>query len=463
MRHLLLWAVLFAVYAGTLGLDAVEGSEYAVEEAHHLLTAESLVSDGDVDVSDELRADGLPDGLPADLETHGRLMDGRIHDPHGAGFPIAIAPVYAIGGASGIELLLAAAMALAFTVAGGLARIVVPEPWATRGVLVVGLSPPVVAHATTIQPDGLAALLLTVAIFFAVRAREEARVPWVGGAGLALAALPWLGPEYMIPGAAVTVLLAHWTLRQHRRLAALIAFELISTSLIAYTAVNEAFYGGLTPLAADIEHRILPDVSFPGGYLDRAPRLAALWLDRDFGLVRWAPILGLAAFGVWLLWRSRRDALARMLPERREAEGVAGLALAVGVCLLLVAAVFGMGASGDLFPGRHLVAALPPAAVLVAWASRHLPRTAFALGALTVLATAWLLVALRTGAEAAWGPPTSSVPWGPLERLLPSYQPITVWAEALTLILAAGLLVLIAVEWRATRLWRGTADSRRRV
>lgn len=463
MRHLLVWAVLFAVYAATIGLHAVEGSEYAVEEAHHLLTAESLVSDGDVDVSDDQLGAGPPDGLPADLAMHGLLMDGRIHDPHGAGFPLAIAPALAIGGAVGVELLLAAVMALAFAVAGGLARIVVPEPWATRGVLIIGLSPPVVAGATAIGPDGMAALLLTVAIACAARAREDARIPWVAAAALALAALPWLGPEYMIPGVAVAGLLAHWTLRQHRRIAALIAFEIVSTSLIAYTAVNEALYGGLTPLAADIEHRILPDLAFPGGYLDRAPSLAGLWLDRDFGLLRWAPVLALAGFGVWLLWRSRRDALARMLPERREAESVAGLAVAVGACLLMVAAVFGMGTYGDSFPGRHLVAAMPSVAVLVAWACRHLPRTAVVLGALTVLTTAWLLIGLRIGAIDAWGSPSTSFPWGPLERLLPSYEPITVWAEALTLILAAALLVVVAVEWRATRLWRGTADPSRRV
>lgn len=463
MRHLLVWTVLFAVYAATIGLHAVQGSEYAVEEAHHLLTAESLVSDGDVDLSDDLPGAGRLDGLPADLEIHGQLMDGRIHDPHGAGFPLIIAPALAIAGVIGVELLLAAVMALSFVVAAALARVVVPEPWATRGVLAVALSPPVVVHASAVEPDGMAGLLLILAIFGAVRAREDARIPWVAAAGLALAALPWLGPEYLLPGALVSGLLMHWTLRQHRRLAALVAFEIVSTSLIAYTAVNEGLYGGLTPLAADVGHDIAPGFLPPDALLDRAPRLVSLWLDRDYGLIRWAPVLALAVYGIWLLWRSRRDALARMLPERREAESTAGLALGVGACLLLVAAVFGSGATGDRFPGRHLVAAMPGAAILIAWASRHLPRTALALSALTVLTTAWLLVSLRIGADDAWGAPTSSVPWGPLERLLPSYEPLTLWAGALTLVLAAALLVVVTVEWRAARLWRGTADSSRRV
>lgn len=464
MRHLLLWAVLFAVYAGTSGLHTVDGSRYGVEEAHHLLTSESLSSDGDLDISDEAVAPRAPSAFPADLRIHGYLVDGRIHDPHGVGFPLAISPVLALGGPLGVELLLAGVMALAFTIAAGLASVVVPQPWASRGVAVVALSPPAVAHATLIHPDGLAALLLVIAVAFAIRAREDARLPLVAASALAMAPLPWLGPEYLVPAAPVAVLLVSWTLRQHRRFTALTAVEILGVSLIAYTAVNEALYGGLTPLAIEIEHRMLPDPSSPAAFLERAPLLAGIWLDRDFGLVRWAPVLALAFFGIWLLWRSRRDALARMLPERRSAEGVAGLAAAVFGALLIVAVAFNPEAPGDVFPGRHLVASLPLAAILVAWSTRHLPHLALGLSALTLLTTAWLVVGLRAGWRDAWAPPTSSVPWGPLEHLLPSYYATTSgWTEALTLALAAVLLVVVAVEWRTSRSWRGTADSRRRV
>src|SRR3954453_1222003 len=48
-----LWLVLFAVYAATLGLHAGASQRYSRDEAHVLLVAESIVSDGDVDLSDE--------------------------------------------------------------------------------------------------------------------------------------------------------------------------------------------------------------------------------------------------------------------------------------------------------------------------------------------------------------------------------------------------------------------------
>ncbi len=52
-RTLALWLLLFGVYASTLGFDAFGESEYAGDEPHYLLAAESLVEDGDVDVRDE--------------------------------------------------------------------------------------------------------------------------------------------------------------------------------------------------------------------------------------------------------------------------------------------------------------------------------------------------------------------------------------------------------------------------
>ena len=46
----LLWLVLFAAYAATLGLPRSARRDYARDEPHHLLAAESIVSDRDVDL-----------------------------------------------------------------------------------------------------------------------------------------------------------------------------------------------------------------------------------------------------------------------------------------------------------------------------------------------------------------------------------------------------------------------------
>jgi hypothetical protein len=45
--------VLAAAYAATLGLPSTASSPVAGDAAHHLVVAESIVSDGDLDVRDE--------------------------------------------------------------------------------------------------------------------------------------------------------------------------------------------------------------------------------------------------------------------------------------------------------------------------------------------------------------------------------------------------------------------------
>ena len=49
-------------------------------------------------------------------------------------------------------LALAAVAALAFVLGAALARLVVPDPWATWAALLTGLSPPALAHATAVLP-----------------------------------------------------------------------------------------------------------------------------------------------------------------------------------------------------------------------------------------------------------------------------------------------------------------------
>ena len=132
-RAALLWLLLFAAYAGTVGINAFGSSNYGGDEPHYLLTAESIVSDGDVDLTDEYRTRAYAEWYPDKLDPDGEPTAGRLHEPHGVGFPLLIAPAYAIGGPVLVELFLAALAALGFVAAWLLARRLVPEPWAIAG------------------------------------------------------------------------------------------------------------------------------------------------------------------------------------------------------------------------------------------------------------------------------------------------------------------------------------------
>ena len=153
LRLAAIWLVLFAVYASTLGLDSFGSSDYGGDEPHYLLTAKSLVDDGDFDVRNQRADRDWEEFYPQYLDRHGKLTDGRAHEPHGAGFPALIAPAFALGGAKAVELFLAAIAALGGVLAYLLALRVVPDPWAIGATLAVTLSPPFLAYGSAVYPE----------------------------------------------------------------------------------------------------------------------------------------------------------------------------------------------------------------------------------------------------------------------------------------------------------------------
>ena len=442
MRLVALWVVLFAVYAAGLGIEASAGSRFGGDEPHYLLIAESIVSDGDLDVDDEYATRVYSPWVAGELETSAEPIGGVLHEPQGAGFPALIAPAYALGGARAVELMLAAIAALGFVLAALIARRIVPEPYASAGAALVGLSPPAVAYGTAVVPELMAGTLLAGAALCAVSARERPRVATVLGGCAMLALVPWLGIKYALPALPVAVALYRWPRRAGRRLLAIAGAELIVGSLVFYATLNERLYGGPTPYSAGLPGRTPFGAESATDYLERIPRLAGLWLDRDYGLLRWAPVLALAFFAVWLLWRSHRDQLALVIPARATAEAAAALAVAICAGQLVVAAFGAPTMYGDWFPGRQLVAALPAAAVLCAWGLRRAPRTGAALGAVTLAASVLLLAA-----RDPWTPP-GSAPWGPLDVVFPDYRSATAWGIAVAALAVAGLAALVAREAR---------------
>ena len=80
-RGLPLWLVLVAVYALTLAVDAAPGRHLSGAEAHRLLTAESLVSDRDVDLRDEYATHAWRAFSDRPLHPAAAPTDGRLVEP----------------------------------------------------------------------------------------------------------------------------------------------------------------------------------------------------------------------------------------------------------------------------------------------------------------------------------------------------------------------------------------------
>jgi hypothetical protein len=448
-RAAALWVLLAAVFASTVGLHAFRGADYAGDEPHYLLTAKSLVEDRSPDLLDEFRARDYGDIYPEILVPRGALTKGMLNEPHGLGFPLLIAPAYAVAGPKGVELFMAAVAALAIALAYALALRVVPDPWAFAAALMAGLSPPLVAYSTAVYPAMAAGALLAGAALLALRLSEQPSRRSAFGCFALLGALPWLSPMFVAPGAVIAVFAVRELWLRRRRMLAIGAAEVVGFSLAFYAGLSDGLFGGLTPYAAQLPGASPTGATGLGDHLDRAYRLVALWIDRDYGLLRWAPLFALAFVGLWLAWRERRGGLARVIPELRHEETAAALCACVAGVQLMIAAFLAPTMFGFWFPGRHLVPALPLLVPLVALGLRKLPRLGALLGALGVVASVWLWIAVRwDGAGLAADRPRA--PWGPLDAAFPLFA-----AGALPYVIAALIgVALAAVFFVPERAWR---------
>jgi hypothetical protein len=417
-RAALVWLVTFAAFAATAGLPAAPGRDLSEPEAQTLLVAQSIVSDGDLDLRDEYGGREWRTFYGGDLAPRAGPRNGRLLDPIGIAFPLLIAPAYALGGKVAVELFLAALAAIGFVIAAALARRVVPEPWATGAALVAGLSPVAILNATTIAPDAVAGSVLAGAVLLALQVRERPRLLLAFWCATLVAALPWLGAKFAAPAIVVALAAARWLRRRQRGMAGLVALEVVIFSVVLYVTVDDNLYGGPFP-AALLSNPGATGASGVGAHLARAPRLLGLWIDRDVGLLRWAPFAALAFVAIWLLARSRRERLAVALSGQIDVEVTATFYVLVCGATVAFAAFLAPSIAGPWPPGHELTCVLPVGAALAAWGLRRVPRTGRALAALTILASVWVLVAARIDDGAGTAPPRGLLPWGGVERVLP--------------------------------------------
>jgi hypothetical protein len=446
-RTAALWIVLFAVYAATIGVRAFDGSDYGGDEPHYLLTAKSLVEDGNIDLTDEYNGRAYSSFYPGTLDPHGVLTKGRLNEPHGVGFPLLIAPAFEVGGPKAVEVLLAAIAALAMALAYRLALRVVPDPWALGGTLAVGLSPPLLAYSTAVYPELPAAAALCGAALLALRVAERpTRLAAFACFGL-IATLPWLAPRFLLPGAAVAFFAFRALRRARRPVLAITALEVVGFSAALYVGFNEGLYGGPAPYSAELPGRSAFEVGFPLGYLDRSYRLVALLIDREFGLLRWAPAFALALFGAFALWRERRSGIARALPGLRGEQSAALLCAVAALAQLFAATFLTPTMFGFWFPARYLMAGLPLAVPLVALGLRRAPRTGTLLALTGIVASIWLYVEARVG-DAGFAAGRPDAPWGPLERAFPLFDRGATYPFVLAAALALATAAALVLDWR---------------
>jgi hypothetical protein len=141
-------------------------------------------------------------------------------------------------------------------------------------------------------------------------------------------------------------------------------------------------------------------------------------------------------------------------------EVVSGFLAALCATQLIVASFLAPHLHGAWAPARLLLPVVPVGAALAGWGLRHAPRAGAALAALTLAATAWMLVGLRLG-DGGLQPVTGPVPWGGVQRILPRFDAtIGAWEAIVLAACGVALAVVAAREWRAWHAARGTVATR---
>jgi hypothetical protein len=393
------------------------------DEPHYLTMAESLLSDGDLDLSDEFAERAYAPFFAGTLAPHRSPASprGRLYAVHAPGLPVLILPAYATGGYPAVRLFLSLLAAVASALAWRLSRDVTgSEATALGAWAALTFTPPLPFYAVAVYPETPAALAVAA---FLLLARGEASGGRLALAALLASTLPWLHPKFLPLGLLGLGLVL---IRGRFSRAAMAASALAAASIAALLAWFAATFGRASLAAA---YGPGPDVD----WLNLPRGTLALLLDRQFGLLPLAPLWLLAAPGlVLLLRRGAGDGLRVLL--------LAGVVVAAG-------ASFGMWWGGACPPARFLVPAMPALAVALAPSLSRRPGLAASLlgfGVAVVGIAAWAPRAIHNfpdGDSALWRTLSPAVS---VDALLPSFV-----VGPGELLLGLSLLAAALVAWRS--------------
>jgi hypothetical protein len=441
------------------------------DEPHYLIITQSLLKDRDLRIDNNHQQQDYASYYDSDLPPHtiaaGR--DGGMYSVHPIGLPLLAAPAFAFGGYGGVVLLVivlaAAAAALAWT---WVRRVTGSVSAATFSWSVTALSVPYLTNSGTIYPEIPAALAVMIAATVAMRDTSVGHSGGLPGAapvrawrsfllGLSTAVLPWLHAKYALLSA-VLVAIGVWRVWRDRASAPQSRGRQIAIAAVPYIC---SVAGWLT------FHYVMwgspwPSAPYGGAagtqmsLRSLARGIPGLLADQEYGVLSYAPALGIGVVGLWSMWCAggRGRGLAVEL----------GLALAA---LFGTVGAFQMWWGGTALPGRMIVSGLLLFTLPIAWefraaADRPERRAAYRLLLLVGLAATISVVVVRNGATLALGRNGVSplLEWLSPDWHLWAYAPDFIMQPTWVALLQVGiwLAAMLASAWAVGLLaGRGTA------
>ena len=445
---LALFLLLSVVYCFSIGIRASRGASITGDEPFYLLTTQSLLQDGDLVLNSQYEARSYeaffdhPEGL---WRQSVPTEDGRLLSPHNPGLSVMIIPGFVLGGLLGVQaqllVMAAAAMALAFLLAAQMTGRPDISWLATLG---VGLTAIAFVHSTEIYPEFPAALILVAALLIVAMRKDLSQTDGVLLVAL-LSAMCWLGVKYVPLAAAVGGL----ALLRSGAKTRVTLLTLAGLSAAGFIWFHLKTYGALTPYSVSSVYwgmTTIETLSYHVAFEERIYRLWGLFIDRRFGIGRWAPLLLLSIPGLVLLART--------------AGHVHRTVLALIAVQILVAVFVATTMMGYWFPGRTLVTVLPlfvvPLALVVAMLPAWGRGAAAVLGLYTVVVTAGLAYAGHVGEVTVAVDPFDMAfpPFRGAAVLFPDYRswPVETWVLTAIWLMAGGVSIALALrpDWGLT-------------
>ncbi|MEO5762115.1 MAG: hypothetical protein ABIR28_07370 [Vicinamibacteria bacterium] len=313
------------------------------DEPHYLLIAESLIIDGDVDLKNQFDERAFTKFTSANLQPHTapRSPAGTLYAIHTPGLSALIAPGYALGGFMGARAVLSTLMAGVVTLLFFVTKRLFDAATARFAFVLATFASPLPIYANSLFPDSAATLPVAATLACMVSRRPE----FLALASASIAFLPWLHPRFLPLAFVLAIAVATRHGLSWARMAT--AFVPMLLSLAALLIHFNKVFGSAT-LSAAYGPGFSTDVS-----MRRIPWGASgLMMDRQFGLLLFAPVLLLGLFGVAFLWKRDRAMTA--------------VAVSAMATLLGVGSAFTMWWGGASAPTRFLIGATPALLLLCA-------------------------------------------------------------------------------------------------
>lgn len=329
LKKKLLWLFILSLVVYNLGSAVLlwGGITFSGDEPHFLLISQSLVRDGDVDLSNNYAAKTYREYMPPTtrLDPHIAPRTGGKYSFHSPGLPVLLLPFYALGSLFGGKLLLFV-VRLGMSCFGALMGLEIfrfaLHEW-QREKLALGLwavfsfTTPVFFYSLHLYPELLISLF-TLYIVRRVRFSESISKLSLCFMGLLLGSFTWMHSVKYIFIAIPLFLYVLWELWRRFRLRGELAYFLVMP--VVLTAMNMlysgVFYGSLSFFS--VSTKGATDAAETAAYLrtllyefplrSRWETLAGYFFDQRDGLFFYAPIYAFSFLGmIEMLRRKRRD------------------------------------------------------------------------------------------------------------------------------------------------------------